>query len=225
VARKDLSRTVIEGGRSYYNSYERRASHGAARARTRDWLDSVLADPEIAELTEPRPRKYAGKSFYDKLAPAERWLASQVGRPWSKVFSELCAKFDTRTIAGAHVVHDHMLAWVSPYGITSDSFWHHRYFFVDAHGILRRGRWYRRSFATLRTEFTKWVAGRYASRTFGTWWWFRSERRDACTKGYACQRHHEDNYHLAFYGLQPMTKTEAKRIARSPSELTRNVVF
>lgn len=50
--------------------------------------------------------------FRDKLAPAQRWLASQVGRPWDKVYSELRAQFDSRTIAGAHVVNDHMLGWV-----------------------------------------------------------------------------------------------------------------
>lgn len=113
MARKDLSRTVIEGGRYFRNCWERRASHGVERASTRAWLDQVVVDTDEAEESVPPPIRHVGKSFRDKLGPAQRWLASQVGRPWSKVFSELCAKFDTRTVAGRHVVYDHMLDWVN----------------------------------------------------------------------------------------------------------------
>src|SRR4051812_4716895 len=112
VARKDLSRTVIEGGRYYRNCYFRRASHGIERATTREWLDRVNVDLDEADASAPPARPRVHKEFHDKLMPAHRWLVAQVGRPWSKVFSELSARFDTRTVAGRHVVHDHMLRWV-----------------------------------------------------------------------------------------------------------------
>jgi hypothetical protein len=231
VARKDLSRTVIEGGRYFHNKWARRESHGTARARTREWLDTVLDDPEIAEDTEPTPRKRVHKLFYDKLAPAKRWLASQCGRPWDKVYSELCAQFDTRTVAGAHVVHDHMLDWVSRDGIAGNDYWRHRYFFVDAHGILRRGRYYDRAYRNITSAFEAFRDGRYASNILGTWWWFRGEidRHGPCTKRYTCKRHHRflasDQHHLVYFALQPMTRGELRRLEASPDDLRRNTVF
>jgi len=35
--------------------------------------------------------------------PLQRFLRAQVGRPWSKVYSELCARLDRTTVSGAHV--------------------------------------------------------------------------------------------------------------------------
>jgi hypothetical protein len=137
VARKDLSRTVIEGGRYYHNTYFRRASHGTERATTREWLDRVAVDLDEADETVPPPLKRVGKMFYDKLAPAQRWLASQVGRPWSKVYSDLCARFDARTVAGRHVVHDHMLKWVRRYDALPTHHSRHD-LVIDRHGILRK---------------------------------------------------------------------------------------
>ena len=138
MARKDLSRTVIEGGRYYHNTYFRRASNRTERATTREWLDRVAVDLDEADETVPPLRPRVSKMFFDKLGPAHRWLVAQVGRPWNKVYSELCARFDTRTVAGRHVVHDHMLHWVRQPGEL------HRYYsrryelVVDRHGILRK---------------------------------------------------------------------------------------
>jgi hypothetical protein len=137
VARKDLSRTVIEGGRYYSNCYFRRASHGTERATTRAWLDRVLVDLDEADESVPPPRPRVGKVFYDKLAPAQRWLVAQVGRPWDKVYSDLCAAFDTRTVAGRHVVHDHMLPWVRRWDVPSP-YWRRFELVIDEHGILRK---------------------------------------------------------------------------------------
>ena len=85
MATKDLSRTVIEGGRVGFNQWARRHSHRLVRTRERmalgggdDWDDVVIAR-----------RTPIGRAFADKLSPAERYLAAQVGRPWSKVRSEL----------------------------------------------------------------------------------------------------------------------------------------
>ena len=50
MARKDLSRTVIEGGRYYGNSYFRRASHGIERATTREWLDRIAGDRQTTHI-------------------------------------------------------------------------------------------------------------------------------------------------------------------------------
>jgi hypothetical protein len=174
VSRKNLSRTVIEGGRYYSNSYFRRGSHGIERATTRQWLEQIALDVEEADARVVPVRPHVGKMFRDKLAPAHRWLVSQVGRPWSKVYSELCARFDTRTVAGRHVVYDHMLDWVKRAEELQRR--HSRYdLVVDAHGILRKGPWFGNSYPRLRAAVLAWAAGRVCANTYRGWWWFRRE--------------------------------------------------
>jgi len=41
--------------------------------------------------------------FSDNLEPLQRFLQSKVGKNWNKVFSELCAKLDKKTVSGLHV--------------------------------------------------------------------------------------------------------------------------
>ena len=132
MATKDLSRTVIEGGRAGFNRWERRRSHRTVRAQERlalgggcDWDDVVIAR-----------RPPVRRAFADKLAPAERYLAAQVGRPWSKVRSDLFARFDTRTTAGRHILFDHLLRDVK---VGEQHGWPGSFEFeVDRHGLLRR---------------------------------------------------------------------------------------
>ena len=195
MARKDLSRTVIEGGRYYHNSYFRRASHGVERATTREWLDRVTVDLDEADETAPPPRPRVGKMFHDKLAPAHRWLVAQVGRPWSKVFSELCSRFDTRTVAGRHVVHDHMLEWVRRHDAPRT--YHSRYdLVIDAHGILRKPPGLGRSWQKFRAQVLAWADDRVCAKTYRGWWWFRREPvGERCPAYYRCN--HRDHVSLA----------------------------
>lgn len=51
------------------------------------------------------------KSFNDNLAPLERYLQSNVRRPWNKVYSELNKKLDRSTVSGQHVI-DHLWDFV-----------------------------------------------------------------------------------------------------------------
>ena len=95
---KNLARTVIEGGRSCYNQWERRYSNAQERAHER-LVSAALVGAADPDVTWYAPRKPVYRGFRDKLAPAERWLRSHVGRPWSKVRSELFSRFDTRTTA------------------------------------------------------------------------------------------------------------------------------
>src|SRR5262245_49780566 len=161
MSKKDLSRTVIEGGRSHANISDRRQSHRTDRARVRAWLGRASLDEDEAESGAPRPRPRVRKTFSDKLGPARRWLERQVGRPWSKVRSELFAKFDARTTAGRHILHGHLLAEVSQ-GEPERTGWRRPEFVVDARGILRTTSWYRPTKARLRRETAAWAAGRRA---------------------------------------------------------------
>jgi len=44
------------------------------------------------------------KWLNENLAPLKRYLMAQVGRPWDKVYSEICRTIDTRSAIGLHVL-------------------------------------------------------------------------------------------------------------------------
>jgi hypothetical protein len=135
VSTKNLARTVIEGGRASYNKYERRDSNTSFRAANRAY-QSALRDPEIAWSRTAPARTQVGRSFADKLGPIRRWLDRACGRPWDEVRSDIFRNFDVRTLAGRHIVFDHLLAEVAIHP-TPRRYVHDRYY-VDARGVLRR---------------------------------------------------------------------------------------
>ena len=136
LSTKNLARTVIEGGRTHYNQFERRHSLRKLRARSRQALDRVGDDLTLAEgWVSPRLQPVS-QQFSDKLGPAMRWLRRHVGQRWDAVFAELRVDFDPRTIAGRHIVYDHMVPWVDQGGPRHRFGWGPP-FFVDDAGVLR----------------------------------------------------------------------------------------
>ena len=134
MATKNLARTVIEGGRSRYHKGERRHSNRQARQRGRAFARMLLFDAEQAETSVAPVRRRVYRDHDDRLAAARRWLSSFVGQPWDCVRSEIARRFDTRTIAGQHIVFDHLLPAVRNSGCPGHArcFWE-----VDRGGILR----------------------------------------------------------------------------------------
>jgi hypothetical protein len=173
MSTKNLARTVIEGGRADFNRWARRFTN--ARERCAERLTSAaLARGEDPDAAVYRPREPLGRSFRDKLAPAERWLDKQVGRPWNKVRGELFARFDTRTTAGRHILFDHLLADVdlgdfAHFGLR---------FTVDSHGLLKRAPKRprpRRQFEPLpepASVLSDWIAGRRVGERGTRCYWF-----------------------------------------------------
>ena len=232
MSRKNLSRTVIEGGRYYHNCWQRRASHGIERATTREWLDRVAVDVDEAEASAPPPRPKVRKLFHDKLAPAYRWLESQVGRPWSKVYSELCAKFDTRTVAGRHIVHDHMLPSVRPYD-DPQPYRSRSDLVIDRHGILRKSRWFGRSYSKVRREVLAWAGGRACALTYRGWWWFHRKPIGApCywpQRG-SCPKKHYEHEGLRCHAAElvadaPMSRAQVRYLEGLPEEHRRRLII
>lgn len=52
------------------------------------------------------------KEFTDLLNPLRRFLDKNVGRPWNKVYSEICEVADRRSLAGWHLL-DHAKYYVA----------------------------------------------------------------------------------------------------------------
>ncbi|HEY1314139.1 MAG TPA: hypothetical protein VGE92_09680 [Steroidobacteraceae bacterium] len=50
---------------------------------------------------------YGCRSLNENLAPLRRYLHAQTGRPWNKVFSEICAGIDRRNTVQQHI-HQHI---------------------------------------------------------------------------------------------------------------------
>lgn len=137
VSTKRLSRTVIEGGRYHYNKLERRRSHRKPRHEGRRICTALALDPDLADVVTFQRRQPIGHHFRDKLAPAERWLRAQTGRLWCEVEGEILSRFDVRSLAGRHIVYDHLLPARSWESIAGWRVHRRGRFFVDAAGVLR----------------------------------------------------------------------------------------
>ena len=65
-----------------------------------------LADALPARMGALKSHKVGGsesKGQRDHFAPLRRYLARQVGRPWRKVYAEICEHADGRSTMGDHV--------------------------------------------------------------------------------------------------------------------------
>lgn len=96
--REDMSKVLVESPRvGRARAY---ATEGTRRLRRHD-LD---ADGEGGPRHIGMRRDAVGrKHFGEHLSPLYRWLDRQAGRPWAKVWGELCANLDRRSVVQAHV--------------------------------------------------------------------------------------------------------------------------
>lgn len=138
MSTKDLSRSVMEGGRYRFSRWLRRESHRVARAQEKRVAQAVRRDPDAEDDRAWPERAQVARAFFDRLSAPERWLESQVGRSWNRVRSEMLALFDTRTLAGRHIVFDHLLPEQRSY--EDLGVWRvvRVRFRIDERGILRR---------------------------------------------------------------------------------------
>lgn len=94
--RPDMHEVLIERPRRGARFKTRRNN----KPRVTEW------DGEDGYGRDYRPNPLRTKYFDDFLQPLKRWLRRQVGRPWDKVWSELCAGIDARSTVGKHLM-DH----------------------------------------------------------------------------------------------------------------------
>lgn len=181
---KNLSRTVIEGGRTGHYKAECNKRIRQERAAWRTQARAICNDPETWEDDLPVVRAPVYPDFDDKLNPIYRFLDSRIGQPWDDVRSELFSKFDARTTPGRHVLHDHLLRDVSEspdgqsyrYGFRFQS----RYY-RDAEGVLRSGsEWHGRSWQPVWKKsvpfdlvpLARWLGARKVGRAGAGFAWY-----------------------------------------------------
>lgn len=149
MAKRNLARTAIEGGRA---GHCRDAEHEYDQHERRTWRDycaKAVVNPEVDEPYDNAPQSWdigrKGREFDDRLNPILRWLEAQVGRPWNKVHSEIAEKFDGRTLAGRHVL-GHVRGFVTKLEAHVLAGWRYRVdrkffpgeLYIDQRGFLRQ---------------------------------------------------------------------------------------
>lgn len=234
MSTKDLSHSVIEGGRTGSNKWDRRNSHAETRAAEKLYLKEVTSDPEHWYDYDIAPTEHVYKEFDDKLGPVYRWLHSQVGRSWNDVRSEIAEKFDTRTTAGRHIVHDHLLRDVA---VTPEI--HRRYyygpddpttsyyknsFYVDDDGILQRKHYiprpnragYKSPPPYNTNQIANWLSGRIVGKVGNKLFWFipadKNKKRGGTSKTWrtvwSTRRYYADGPIFKYLAERELYKTD-----------------
>ncbi|MGD1905674.1 MAG: hypothetical protein ACFB0C_06740 [Leptolyngbyaceae cyanobacterium] len=134
-----LSEIVIERPRSGMRMSSRRLPGVKKRLRklTQEASEDGLLSPYLI--------KPLNKSKYlsDHLGPLRRFLRSHVGQPWNDVYSKLCRKLDTKTMAGQHVL-SHLWDYVERHVEIIDGIPHKKPYWVCGYplGCHYRDRFY-----------------------------------------------------------------------------------
>jgi hypothetical protein len=98
------------------------------------------ADPDSLPKRLPSSRRRCGgKSLGDRLNPLRRFLKANCGRPWEKVYAEICAFADSRTVRGYHL-RTHVWQLVVPNNYDVGHVGRYGPFFVDRDGTLQEER-------------------------------------------------------------------------------------
>jgi hypothetical protein len=100
--RDDMAKVVTERPRRGHKNKSRKTA--GARIRRYD-PDREYDEPTRLPVARRRQYGYEAKEFSDLINPLRRYLRTCVGRPWSKVHSELARKLDRRSLTGAHIWH------------------------------------------------------------------------------------------------------------------------
>ena len=187
MSKKNLSRTVIEGGRYKRNKTERYESHAEQRAQEKNYIQDISHDMENWYDHDIAPIRPVRKEFKDKLGPMYQWLRHQVDRPWDEVLSDVVKTFDTRTTAGRHIVYGHLISSVE---VTPDVQYNYRSvpgdpnasyyyndFYVDEGGILRLKRYVNRNRDKKipdwdTNQLANWLSGRVVGKMGNKYFWF-----------------------------------------------------
>jgi hypothetical protein len=95
--REDMYKVIVERPRRRKDGY-------AAAARLRKDFDGPTRLGMRAG--------YGYRDLNENLAPLRRFLHAQIGRPWNKVFSEICAGIDRRNTVQQHI-HQHIRDFIA----------------------------------------------------------------------------------------------------------------
>lgn len=160
--RKDLNKVLCEHERNLSDDHYSNYRHLKQFSDVRDLDEEDFEEPFTGVGSGHRESMkyrygYNAKSFGENLNPLWGIVRKNVGRPWDKVYGEICAVFDKRSVINQHIlthlfqgvcvnveVKDGAL-WVTPtYGnptLLADTYV--EYYVDPADGILKRNKFYK----------------------------------------------------------------------------------
>lgn len=103
--RDDMAKVVTERPRRGHGNKSNKTT--GPRIRRYD-PDGEYDEPTRLPIARHRQYGYDAKEFSDLVNPLKRYLRTCIGRPWSKVHSELSLKLDRRSVSGSHI-WDHVM--------------------------------------------------------------------------------------------------------------------
>lgn len=112
--RRDMAKVIVE-----------RPRKGGGKGRKPPWTKN--ADPDDLPSKEGMKKRHIRgyeKSLNENLRPLERFLNKQVGRPWDKVYSEICDQINTNNAVQKHV-RDHVWDFVERHVVMKDKHPYH----------------------------------------------------------------------------------------------------
>jgi hypothetical protein len=98
--RDDMAKVVTERPRRGHGNTSKKTTGQAIR---RYDADQEYDEPARLPVARGRQYGYDCKEFSDLINPLRRYLRSCVGKPWTKVHSELSRKLDRRSLSGLHI--------------------------------------------------------------------------------------------------------------------------
>jgi hypothetical protein len=110
--RSDMDKVIVERprlGRSGSNK-----AKGSRKRLQKGWPDNLPRQEGIK-----RRSRGGTKTFNEHLGPLRRFLASNVGRPWDKVFSEMRAHININSVVQAHIL-THVFDYVNAHAVLID---------------------------------------------------------------------------------------------------------
>jgi hypothetical protein len=120
--RSDMAKVIVE---------RPRRGSGAATKRKGYERELTKAGADNLPRREGMKRRGGGtKEFNEHLGPLRRYLQANVGRPWNKVYAEICANIDRGNVVQKHIL-THVFDYVATHVVLLEG--------VPCHGD---GRWY-----------------------------------------------------------------------------------
>ena len=98
--RHDMAKVVTERPRHGHSNPSKK---WGLRLRQHD-CDADDHGPSRAPIARGNQYGWETKMFSDLLGPLRRYLHTQVGRPWDKVWSDITRTLDHRSLTGRHIV-------------------------------------------------------------------------------------------------------------------------
>jgi hypothetical protein len=99
--RSDMAKVLVERprtGRAWAAASKGSGTRSAQRAQERD------EQPQQESVRKCRTRRGAIKDLNENLAPFWRFIDGCVGRPWAKVYAEICEHVDRSSAVQAHIL-------------------------------------------------------------------------------------------------------------------------